>query len=136
MRAGFMTINPTGALKLRDTRKKHTLRDSFTIDELKLMFESSFYQADGFDSQYKFWVPLLALFTGCRMEEICQLRASQVVQEEGIWCLRIAKEYPDQSVKTSENRTVPLHPYLIEQLGFHKLAGAKKVSLAARKPQG
>lgn len=126
MRAGYMQINPTGALKLKDKRKKHTLRDSFEIDELKLMFESTFYQADGFDSAYKFWVPLLALFTGCRMEEICQLRVSQVIQEGDIWCLKIAKEYPDQSVKTSEDRIVPLHPFLIEQLGFHLFARGKE----------
>lgn len=119
MRANYMTVNPAGALRLKDNRKKHTLRDAFSVDDLKLIFESKPYQGDGFSAPYKFWVPLLALFTGSRLEELCQLRASQVIQVENIWCLKIAMDYPDQSVKTSEDRTVPLHPFLIDRLGFH-----------------
>ncbi len=77
---------------------------------------------DGFNVSHKFWLPLLALFTGARMEEMCQLRASQVNQVDGVWCLNIAQEYPDQSVKTAEDRIVPLHPFRIDQLGFHHYA--------------
>ena len=68
---------------------------------------------DGFNVSHKFWLPLLALFTGARMEEMCQLRANQVIQVDGVWCLKIAQDYPDQSVKTAEDRIVPLHPFLI-----------------------
>jgi integrase len=120
VKIGLLGLSPFSGTKLRDRRKASSLRDIFTTKDLKLLFESKKYQNDGFDQPYKFWVPLLGLFTGARLEEICQLRASQVIKEKGIWCLKIAEDYPDQSVKTSETRLVPLHPLLTDKLGFHK----------------
>ncbi len=49
-----------------------------------------------------------------------------MIQVENIWCLKIAMDYPDQSVKTSEDRTVPLHSFLIDQLGFHLFSQSKQ----------
>lgn len=67
------------------------------------------------------WVPWVCAYTGARVNEITQLRQKDIVQRDGVWCIHIT---PDAgSVKTDEERTVPLHPHLIEQ-GFHSLAVA------------
>src|ERR1700730_276574 len=69
------------------------------------------------------WVPWLCAYTGARVNEMTQLRAKDVQNLNGIWCIHITPEAGD--VKTSEKRLVPLHPHLIEQ-GFLDFAQRKK----------
>ena len=50
---------------------------------------------------------LLALYTGCRLEELCQLYTDDVQVRDGVPCIVVQATRPDQSVKTGEKRTVP-----------------------------
>ena len=69
------------------------------------------------------WVPWVCAYTGARVNEITQLRASDVRTIDGIPCIPIT---PDAgTVKTSKERTVPLHPHLIDE-GFLAFASKKR----------
>jgi len=84
-----------------------------------MMFvESQEYGQDQMEKPYQFWMPLIGLYTGMRIEEICQLYVSDLKKIDGIWCFDINQNKPDKSVKTSERRIVPLHPFLAEELNF------------------
>lgn len=73
------------------------------------------------------WVPLLCASSGARVSEICQLRAQDVREENGIWCMSFNPAAG--SVKNRWSiRLVPLHPHVIEQ-GFLEFA-AKKTGAA------
>lgn len=61
------------------------------------------------------WVPWLQAYTGARVQEITQLRAEDVTEQAGVWCLRLTPAAG--TIKTNKPRTVPLHLHLIEQ-GF------------------
>lgn len=61
------------------------------------------------------WVPWVCAYSGARVNEITQLRAEDVLQVDGVWCIRITPEAG--SVKNRMARTVPLHSHLIDQ-GF------------------
>jgi integrase len=63
----------------------------------------------------KFWVPLLGLYAGLRMEEACKLRAEDVRQTAGIWVLDIVGGAGGRVKEDSSNRTVPVHPLLVER---------------------
>lgn len=65
-----------------------------------------------------FWIPLLALYTGARQNELCQLRVQDVEEVDGIPCLQI-RHRPDlnQKTKNKKDRTIPLHHVLLD-LGF------------------
>lgn len=70
------------------------------------------------------WVPLLAAYTGARLEELAQLAVADIKQQDGIHRIHFQERYdgPDpgylRSLKnTSSNRLVPLHSALL-QLGF------------------
>jgi integrase len=75
----------------------------------------------------KFFVPLLGLYNGLRLEEACQLMREDVRHEAGIWVIFVRPDRTDEKpagsrlgkrVKTrSSARIVPLHPFLIE-MGF------------------
>lgn len=61
------------------------------------------------------WVPWICAYTGARVGEITQLRKQDVVKHGNVWGIDIT---PDAgTVKTGENRLIPLHPDLIDQ-GF------------------
>ncbi|WP_180772249.1 site-specific integrase [Vibrio parahaemolyticus] len=65
-----------------------------------------------------FWIPLLALYTGARSGEICQLKASDIHQKEGIWCIDINDKGTNRHLKSVyANRLIPIHSRLIK-LGF------------------
>jgi len=65
-----------------------------------------------------FWVPLISMFSGMRKSEICQLYKSDVVEQDGVPCIRVTDEKEDQSLKfRSSHRLVPIHSQLLA-LGF------------------
>ncbi|GIZ51735.1 hypothetical protein NCCP691_17490 [Noviherbaspirillum aridicola] len=105
-------------------------RRSFDLPALRGIFSSPVYTAGhrpkggGGDASY--WIPLLALFTGARLEELCQLHPDDVMQvpyhDEGsdssAWVIRITDEGEGQGLKNAgSRRRVPVHPEL-ERLGF------------------
>lgn len=66
------------------------------------------------------WAPWVCMFTGARIGEIAQASRDDLVQEEGVWGLRLHAEGEgeERSLKNGQSeRTVPLHPALIAE-GF------------------
>lgn len=67
----------------------------------------------------KFWIPLVGLFSGMRLGEICGLEVEDVRSEDGIWYFDI-KENEFRRLKNKDSkRRVPIHQDLVE-LGFLK----------------
>lgn len=67
---------------------------------------------------YRFWLPLLAAYTGCRLNELTQLRIDDIQQVNGIWAFKITASGPNQSLKTrASERLVPVHQQLL-RAGF------------------
>jgi integrase len=59
------------------------------------------------------WIHLIALFSGMRLGEICQLRTDDVMRKNGVWCFRVSAEGEDQHIKTGAvERFVPIHSEL------------------------
>jgi integrase len=88
----------------------------FSNDDLSLIFNAGNLLAR--DKPCDYWLPLLGLYTGGRLSELCQLKPANIRQIDGIWAVDINDEDDDQSVKTEAGiRIIPLHPQLIE-LGF------------------
>ena len=74
------------------------------------------------------WVPWLCAFSGARVSEVCQVRAEDIVQLDGIWCVRFAPEAGSLKNVSSE-RAVPLHPVLIERGFLEFVKGRLRTSL-------
>lgn len=66
---------------------------------------------------YKFFIPALALFHGLRMNEACQLQLEDIVQVDGMPCIRV--ESSGKTVGDTKSRTIPIHSVIL-QLGFLK----------------
>lgn len=65
----------------------------------------------------KYWLPLLAVYHGNRLEEFAQLHRSDVRQQDDIWFLDVNDEGHKQVKNEQSKRRVPLHPELL-RLGF------------------
>lgn len=65
----------------------------------------------------KYWLPLLGVYHGNRLEEFAQLHRSDVRCEGGIWWFDINDEGAKQLKNEQSARRVPIHPVLI-RLGF------------------
>lgn len=68
---------------------------------------------------YHFWILLLGMYTGARLNELCQLALDDIQQEDGIWRFAIVENDDDLQTKktlknTSSVRLVPIHSHLIE----------------------
>lgn len=134
IRLGFITENPVTASGIATRLAKSIAkaggsrrRKDYTREELKVIFSSQLYTSEGWSPPKKdlgrslYWVPLLALYTGARREELTQLFARDVKKSpEGVSYLSIleADDDDERTVKTvGSRRAVPLHPDLIT-LGF------------------
>lgn len=105
-------------------------REPFSRGDLKKLFASSLYTGGGIPEGGKGeaskWLPLLALFTGARVEELCQLRLDDFLEEEGVPFLYIRRKHAEQDTKNKGSiRRIPIHSELI-RAGLLRYAQALK----------
>jgi len=95
----------------------------YTADELTKLFHAPLFDvpaaerlrpAEHTTETAMRWIPLIALYGGMRLGEICQLRTGDVKRERKTWFFNVAEEGEGQRVKTSSAiRRVPVHSVLI-----------------------
>lgn len=133
-------IMPQG-VKSRGQRSTST-RDHFTLQELTKLFDPAKYLEATAKHPSRFWVPLIALFTGMRASEICRLHLDELRQAsdeefimpvgqgrpgqappERVWVFDISNRGSGDRPKTEAGeRLVPVHPFLVECLGLLEYA--------------
>jgi integrase len=134
----LMAENPAKDRYLRATfasERKESRKALFSADELNRLFKAPLYSGCKDDElgfaipgplkprRGRFWVPLLALFHGLRLNEAAQLYTEDVRDENGIPYFWIREEREDKSqcdkkLKTKQSkRRVPIHPEMIA-IGF------------------
>ena len=125
---GYSDMNPFAGVKIKQKKSPRDERDRFSEKELKQIFSKNnylYYAEVEKDNYYRYWVPLIGVFTGMRLGEICSLYLDNVREIAGNhrkkrWCLDILEEpnRPDKKLKTqSSRRIIPIHDTLLD-LGF------------------
>lgn len=106
-------------------------RNSFTKVDLEKLFNSDAYIKGRHKQASHFWVPLIGIYTGARLNEICQLQVKDVYleKETNRWVFDINEDKqsdPNKSLKKPYHaRLVPIHKKLIE-LGFLEYLDSQK----------
>ena len=101
------------------------LRTSFDEDDSddRLSYDKSDLEKIFLNSEFvtfrekpeRYWIPLIGLFTGCRIREIAQLHVTDIRNYEGIWYFDINKKTSDKRLKTaSSKRRIPIHKELLK----------------------
>ena len=123
-----LTSNPARNVKLNPKNKTPGGRVPFTIEQLQKLFNAPIYtgckddEAGAFKAgdarprRHRFWVPLIGLWTGARLNEICQLLTEDVTSLEGVPAFLISDENGENKrLKTKQSkRAIPIHPELIK----------------------
>jgi integrase len=65
----------------------------------------------------RYWIPLLALYAGLRLEEACQLHADDVREIEGITCICVEPGVGKTVKSRASRRQIPVHSELVKR-GF------------------
>ena len=126
VRRGYMKLNPAEGLGVKESGKASEKRDAYTPKDLEILLHSPVFTNPDKGRPERFWIPFIALYSGMRLEEICQLQTADVKEAEGIPCFDVNENAPDKSVKSEAGiRLVPVHPVLIK-LGFMRYVQNQK----------
>jgi hypothetical protein len=97
-------------------------REKFSDDDLGLLFECSHYSDALYEEPFQYWIPLIAAYTGARLEEIAQFHLADIKcdVETDIWCFNITEEVDEvagaDTTKSLKNvssvRVCPMHSQL------------------------
>lgn len=112
----FVSKNIATNLKIKTSKKtsETSMRSVYSHNDIARLFQA--LPRDN-DKPERFWIPIIALYTGMRLNEICQLYREDIQNHDGIYCITINNE-KDKTVKNDSSiRKVPVHPDLIN-IGF------------------
>lgn len=114
VKEGHIASNPAAGLSIRQKRKAEDARKAYSVDDLQKITDN-LPPAD--DQPERYYVPLISMYSGLRLNEACQLYTDDVKEVDGIWCFDV-NDSQDKTLKTiSSERLVPVHPRLID-IGF------------------
>ncbi|SDG02712.1 hypothetical protein [Dyella sp. 333MFSha] len=104
----WMSTNPLTGVRLQSKAQKYApKRRGFTRDELKRLFDPALRREHCLTEPSKFWLPLLAIYTGARLRELAQLRVVDVRQIANVWGIDITADAGSLKNAASQ-RFVPL----------------------------
>jgi integrase len=128
-----------GLQPLQEKRSKDEGRQPFSDADLVKLFTADLFRepyhlvASGLLGRY--WVPLLALYHGARLNELCQLQVADTGVMDGIPFLHFREESAtdeEKHLKTrNSERIIPVHP-ILQQLGFVEYVEATRKAGHAR----
>jgi len=120
VRRSFTDKNYAAGSRIKDRNANSKVRDIFIKEELQKIVSGDEYLRKNGAKHKKhvfFWAALLGMYTGGRLEEICQLKVSDIRQEEGIWYFAFCSEGEKVAKTQAAIRNVPVHEMLVK-LGF------------------
>lgn len=142
--------HPTRGLKIKTKSDPRGQRDPFSLEQLTKIFNAPVYTGCKSEVKWKdsgsvilkdspkFWVPLIGLFTGARLGEICQLDINDIQFEQGVHYFNIVgvlaheRTIGDKGTKNAPSiRKIPVHPALVE-IGFLNFVEQQKAKAGQR----
>lgn len=143
LREELIDKNPAAKMEVATAPQK-SARRAFKPEELNRIFSAPVFRGSVDDGDNwrrpapiplkrgRYWVPLIALHTGMRLNEICFLRRDDVKEVDGVWCIEVSDSGGRRLKTEHARRHVPVHAQL-EKLGFlkwvHELDAAGDVDL-------
>lgn len=116
----FLPSDPTAGVLVAKPKTTKKPRAGFTSDELGTIFGAGVFQRGAMAGRKfgpaEFWLPLIGLYTGARIEEIAQLRVKEIRRHPTLGhFFHITDEGEDSEVKNeSSRRRVPVHQSLLD----------------------
>ncbi|RWL50116.1 MAG: site-specific integrase [Mesorhizobium sp.] len=117
----YVPENLFDGLSVKESRKQAEAaqREAFSQTQIDLILDELLNNRRSLiNKDYQKWGPLIGLYTGARLNEICQIDLSDIKEDAGIWYFDINDEGDKKHLKnTASRRIVPIHDQLVA-LGF------------------
>ncbi len=114
MREGHIKENPANGLSIKQKRSPDTERKAYDREDIKRVNDSLPHDSD---TPEKTWIPLIGMYSGLRLNEVCQLYVDDIKEIDGVCCFDVNDD-KNKTLKTeSSRRIVPVHPALVS-MGF------------------
>jgi len=115
---GYMMDNPLPGMIPKRKRNARDERKQF--DDADVLAVLNHHQVSELSTSkpHQYWLPRLGMYTGARLEELCQLHTGDIKQLNSIYYIDINDSRPDQDLKNLQSpRLIPIHLRLIDD-GF------------------
>jgi len=118
-REGLADSNPAEGLLLPTDTHARDARHPFALGQLNRIFGADVYDAPKAAWGARQWAPLIALYSGLRLNEICTLRCDDIDERDGVRLIRVRPDEEGRKKLKSKaaRRAVPVHPTLAK-IGF------------------
>ena len=116
-RNGLVGNNVFEGLHIRLGKKQSRIaRIGFSDTQLQTILSELLSNTSGLvQLDYQKWGPLIALYSGARLNEIAQIHLTDIRQQDGMWCFDLNDDDETKKLKTdASRRLVPIHSRLIE----------------------
>lgn len=120
IREKILEFNPAKKLQVKDERLDIDLREPFSESDLDSIFAHPIFSQQKFKNPAFYWAPIIALYTGMRLEEICQLYCEDIYAINEIYVFDVNDKpsksgVRDKRIKTKNaKRIIPVHAKLID----------------------
>lgn len=112
---GTMTMNPAFGLKITEKKRVDEERSAYSQEDVKKIVGAL---PRKLKEPERYWIPLIGLYSGMRLNEICQLHVTDIIKVDGLWCFSINDEHEKRLKNVASERVIPMHPVLLK-LGLH-----------------
>lgn len=106
--------NPFLGLAVKNAKVNANKRPPFSNQQLQTLFSCPTYTGRTVTKDYKYWIPLIGLYTGMRLNEICQLLVDDIMCVDGVWIINIDDNDHKKLKTASSRRRIPVHKRLID----------------------
>jgi len=125
VRRGYVAANYAEGLTITKKGKASEEREAYSSEDLVKLVQSLLAGGVKLRKTHpeRFWIPILGLYSGARLNELCQLHLEDIIEKDGgsglprITCLDINSKGEKTLKNVASRRVIPVHPILME-LGF------------------
>lgn len=111
IREEYRTDNPASGMNIKQYRRQDEERKAYDKEDIQNIIKNLPSKED---RPEKYWVPLICMFSGMRLDEACQLYKSDIMKYQDIWCFSVNNSKDKKLKNAASRRIIPIHPKLIE----------------------
>lgn len=113
---GHSSVNYAEGLQLQQPIRSDEERKPYSSEDIRNILNALPKDSKRLD---RYWIPVIGLYSGMRLDEICQLHLEDVEVLGHIACFNINDDGDKKLKNKASKRIIPVHPKLLE-LGFMK----------------